>query len=111
MIGIMHALSFLILFSLYYIFEPAISIAQLDIWHWFGIIGLGLSVSVGYTLWDDAMSHGEREKVAVMAYFTPLLSTGWLLIITGTSMNFLLWAATALILGGTYIARAPAKSS
>jgi drug/metabolite transporter (DMT)-like permease len=111
MIGIMHAVSFFVLMGLHFVFEPAIHNLELDSWHFIGVIGLGLSVSLGYAFWDDAMSHGEREKVAVMAYFTPLLSTFLLLIITPTSMNLFVSIAAVLIVGGALIARIQSKPS
>jgi drug/metabolite transporter (DMT)-like permease len=105
MIGVMHLIAVAV-FSLFHIFfEAPVSLASISPLAWIGTTGLSLAVSLGYSLWDRAMTHGDRERVATAAYFTPLMSTVWLILFAQAPMTKLIWIAAVLILGGSLISR------
>lgn len=105
MIGLMQLFGFIIFIALHKLFEPSINITQLNTTNWIGIGELGLVASLGYALWDNAMTYGDRDSVAVKAYYTPLLSTLWLVLFAHANMTPLIWAAAVLIIGGALVAR------
>ena len=103
--GFMHFAAIVIFGLLHMIFEAPVNFSHVSIRAWAGIIGWGLSISIAYKLWDFAMSQGEQDKVAAAAYFTPLLSTFWLVIIGKVPMSIGLLLSAALILGGSALVR------
>src|SRR5262249_40185544 len=105
MIGIMHLFAVAVFALLHIIFEDPVSLSAISPAGWFGTLGLSLAVSLGYTFWDKAMTHGDRERVATAAYFTPLLSIIWLILFAHAPMTKLIWLAAVLILGGSFISR------
>jgi drug/metabolite transporter (DMT)-like permease len=109
-IGFMHFVAILIFGILHFCFEespPREAFTMLSV---VGMISWGLSISLGYILWDQAMTHGRRENVAVAAYYTPLLSTLWLFLFNGQPMTIWVWCAAVLILGGSLLARMAPKA-
>ena len=105
MIGIMHLIAVAVFALLHILFEGPVSLRNIHIAGWIGTIGLSLAVSLGYSFWDKAMTHGDREHVATAAYFTPLLSIVWLILFAQAPMTKLIWLAAVLILGGSLISR------
>ena len=68
---------------------------------WIWLIALGLGPLGGsFFLWDYALKHGDAQRIGLIAFITPLLSSLMLLIFTGSSLSPLLLLAAALILGG-----------
>ncbi len=105
MIGVMHGVAAVFFVFMHMAFEPSFDWRQADMAHYAGILGLGVAVSYGYSMWDKAMTGGDRNKVAVAAYMTPLLSTLWLILFSGSPMTIWVWYAVAFIIGGTFTAR------
>ena len=105
MIGLMHFIAAFLFILSHSLFEPPVDWVQTSWTNVFGVLGLGLSMSLGYSLWDRAMTHGSREKVAVAAYYTPLLSTFWLIALGSSHLTGLTLLAAVLILGGSLFAR------
>jgi drug/metabolite transporter (DMT)-like permease len=101
MIGVMHLVALGVFVAAHLAVEQRVDYASVGMLNWVGTAGLALAVSLGYKLWDRAMTHGDRERVATAAYFTPLLSTFWLIIVAGQGMAPLVWVAAVLILGGS----------
>ncbi len=68
---------------------------------WIWLIALGLGPLGGsFFLWDYALKHGDAQRIGLIAFITPLLSTMMLLIFTGSPLSPLLLLAAALIFGG-----------
>lgn len=105
MIGIMHFIAAILFYSLHVTFEKHLSFADIPTIEIIYVAYLGAAAFAGYILWDKAMTHGDREKIAVAAYYTPLLSTLWLILLGNVAMSPLIWLAACLILGGSLFAR------
>ena len=68
---------------------------------WIWLIALGLGPLGGsFFLWDFALKHGDAQRIGLIAFLTPLLSTVMLLIFTGSPLSPLLLLAATLIIGG-----------
>jgi drug/metabolite transporter (DMT)-like permease len=105
LIGVMHFLAVVTFFSLHLIFEVPVQWERVDLLHWVAIAELGLAISLGYSWWDDAMSKGNQEQIAIGANFIPLLSTVWLVLFGHQQLTAQLFAAAGLIIGGSYVAK------
>jgi drug/metabolite transporter (DMT)-like permease len=105
MIGMMHILGIGLFYILHKSFEAPVVFDSVSLKNYAGIIGLGLSISYGYKLWDNAMTHGDREKVTIAAYYTPLLSTIWLILFSSGRFTLMTALAAFFILGGSLYAR------
>ncbi len=101
----MHIFAAGLFFGLHLLFEPSIEFSELPLLSWIGIGGWGLGISYGYSLWDTAMTHGNREAVTIAAYAMPLLSTLWLILFAGQPLTIWTWISVILILGGLLIGR------
>lgn len=85
----------------HFLVEPAASIAGID-WVW--LVGLGLGPLGGaFYLWDYALKNGNAQRVGLISFLTPLLSTAMLLIVTGQSLSYLLLVSAVLIFGAAFI--------
>ena len=68
---------------------------------WIWLIALGLGPLGGsFFLWDFALKHGDAQRIGLIAFITPLLSTVMLLVFTGSPLSPLLLLAATLIIGG-----------
>ena len=103
--GIMHFLAVGIFGGLHLACEAPVGLAAISPQAWLGVVGWGASLSVAYKLWDKAMSCGSREKIAAAAYWTPLLSTFWLILLGKGAMTAGVLAAAVLIIGGSAMVR------
>lgn len=68
-------------------------------WVWLITLGLG-PLGGSFFLWDFALKHGDAQRIGLIAFITPLLSTVMLLIFTDSPLSPLLLLAAALIFGG-----------
>ena len=68
-------------------------------WVWLIALGLG-PLGGSFFLWDFALKHGDAQRIGLIAFITPLLSTVMLLIFTDSPLSPLLLLAAALIFGG-----------
>jgi drug/metabolite transporter (DMT)-like permease len=66
-----------------------------------GVLGNGL----GYVFWDIAMRRGRMLLVAALSYLIPLFSTVISCVTLGVKMEWSLWTACALVIGGAAIGR------
>ena len=105
LIGVMHLVAVAVFSLLHILFEDPVSLKAVSLAGWAGTVGLSLAVSLGYSFWDRAMTHGDREHVATAAYFTPLLSIVWLILFAHAPMTGFIWLAALLILGGSLLSR------
>jgi len=77
------------------IFEPATTIALAD---WPLLIALGLGPLGGsFYLWAYALKNGSPQRVGLIAFLTPLISTTLLLVVTNTPLSPLLAVSAGLI--------------
>ena len=80
--------------------EPAASVSGTD-WVWLIALGLG-PLGASFYLWDYALKNGDAQRVGLIAFLTPLLSTVLLLLVTGSPLTPLLLLSAALIFGGAF---------
>jgi drug/metabolite transporter (DMT)-like permease len=67
---------------------------------WLLLLALGLGPLGGsFYLWDYALKHGDPQRIGLLSFLTPLLSTTLLLVVTGKPLTWLLGAAGVLIIG------------
>jgi len=84
------------------VFEPPPVLRGGDAWLLL-LLGLG-PMGTAFYLWDIAMKRGDPRVIGVLAYATPLLSTGLLVVFTGRPPTASLAAATALVVAAAAIA-------
>ncbi len=72
---------------------------------WAALLGLGLGpVGAAFFVWDYGVRHGDIRALGALSYLAPLLST-LLLVAFGLAPNHeAVWAACALIAGGSLLA-------
>ena len=88
------------------LFEPPAQLRAGDAWK-LALLGLG-PMGGAFYLWDMAMKRGDPRLIGVLAYATPVLSTGLLVALTGRTPTPALAAATLLVAGAALLAyRAP----
>ena len=83
------------------LFEPSASIADRD-WPWLLLLGLG-PMGFAFVLWDRAMKTADPRRVGVLAYLTPVLSTGLLLWSQQQPLTGAIALATALVVTGALL--------
>lgn len=85
----------------HFLLEPAATVTGPD-WVWLIILGLG-PLGGAFYFWDYALKNGNAQRVGLISFLTPLLSTAMLLIATGQSLSYLLLVSAALIFGAAFI--------
>lgn len=89
------------------LFEPRVSWQAGDAWR-LAVLGLG-PMGAAFYLWDIAMKRGDPRIVGVLAYATPVLSTLFLLGITGRRPGLSLIVAVALVVAASLVAVLPLR--
>lgn len=70
---------------------------------WLILIAIGLGPLGGaFYLWDTALKSGDPQRIGLLSFLTPLLSTTLLLLATGKQLTWLLALSGALIIGAAY---------
>lgn len=82
--------------------EPAV-IAATD-WPLLVVMGLG-PLGGAFYLWDYALKNGNAQRIGLISFATPLLSTLFLILVTGQTPSALLFVSAALIVGAAYVGR------
>jgi drug/metabolite transporter (DMT)-like permease len=83
------------------VFEPGTAIAASD---WVLLIAIGVGpMGASFYLWDYALKTGSPQRVGLIAFLTPLISTTLLLIVTGTPLSPLLTISAALIFTAAFV--------
>jgi len=79
---------------------------------WLILIAIGLGPLGGaFYLWDIALKSGDPQRIGLLSFLTPLLSTTLLLLVTGKQLTWLLALSGALIIGAAYFgSRSKAQS-
>ncbi|MFM1993850.1 MAG: hypothetical protein RL537_539 [Actinomycetota bacterium] len=83
--------------------EPSVSFQTSD---WLLLLMLGIGpLGAAFYFWDHAIKTGNPQQVGLLSFLTPLLSTLWLLLITGEELSPLLVISAGLIIAGALIGR------
>ena len=70
---------------------------------WILLLTLGLGPLGGaFYLWDYALKTGDPQRIGLLSFLTPLLSTTLLLVVTGKELTWMLALAGVLIIGAAY---------
>ena len=79
---------------------------------WLILIAIGLGPLGGaFYLWDYALKSGDPQRIGLLSFLTPLLSTTLLLLVSGKQLTWLLALSGALIIGAAYFgSRSKAQS-
>lgn len=100
-IGTFGFVSGLLALAAHLVFEPQAQIALLD---WPLLLALGLGpLGMSFYLWNYALKTGNPQRVGLIAFLTPLLSTTLLLLVTNTPLSPLLALAAALIFAAALV--------
>jgi drug/metabolite transporter (DMT)-like permease len=83
------------------IFEPATTISPSD-WPLLIILGLG-PLGGSFYLWVYALKNGDPQRVGLIAFLTPLISTVLLLVVTNTPLSPLLAVSAVLIFIAAFV--------
>ena len=100
-VGLFAAVAGLLSLAIHFWFEPSATIAAGD---WLLLIALGFGpLGASFFLWDYALKHGNPQRIGLIAFLTPLISTTLLLLVTGTPLSPLLLVAAGLIFGSAFL--------
>jgi drug/metabolite transporter (DMT)-like permease len=77
--------------------EPAVSLNAQDM-VLICILGLG-PLGGAFYLWDAAIKQGDTQRICLLAFATPILSTALLLITTGQTLQWNIAIAATLVVG------------
>ncbi len=103
-VGLFALVSGILSIAMHFVFETQVSLTSFD-WMILVLLGLG-PLGAAFYLWDYAIKRSNPQEIGLLSFLTPLLSTGFLLVITGQALSWLLAIAAALIFGGSLIGRA-----
>jgi drug/metabolite transporter (DMT)-like permease len=96
-VGVFALVSGLLALMAHAAFEAPVSPTGMQ---WLLLLALGLGPLGGsFYLWDYALKHGDPQRIGLLSFLTPLLSTTLLLLVTGKELTWLLGAAGVLIIG------------
>ena len=83
------------------LFEPQVVVSGSQ---WLLLIALGAGPLGGaFYLWDYAIKHGNPQRIALLAFLTPLLSTFLLAITSGEALTWQIAIAALLIIGAALV--------
>jgi drug/metabolite transporter (DMT)-like permease len=100
-VGLFALVSGLLALVAHLVFETPVtpSITQ-----WLLLIALGLGPLGGaFYLWDYALKNGDAQRIGLLSFLTPLLSTTLLLVVTGKELSWLLVVSGLLIVGAAVL--------
>ncbi len=95
-VGSFAALSGLLALACHVLFEPAVALSGRD-WALIVLLGLG-PLGGAFFLWDAALKAGNPQRIGLLAFLTPLLSTLVILVSTGQSLSLSVGLAAAMII-------------
>lgn len=100
-IGVFSLVSGVLALIAHLVFEAPISLSleQLALITLLGIGPLGGA----FYLWDMALKTGNPQRVGLISFLTPLLSTTMLLLVTGASLTWMLGLSAVLIIGAAFV--------
>ena len=83
------------------VLDAPVEISQVQ-WIWLALLGIG-PLGGSFYLWDYALKRGNPQRVGLIAFFTPLMSTSLALIVSGQSLSWPLMIAALLIFGAALV--------
>ena len=95
-VGTFGFVSGLMAIAAHLLFEPQTQLALSD-WPLLVLLGLG-PLGLSFYLWDYALKTGNPQRVGLIAFLTPLISTALLLLVTGIPLSPLLAIAAVMII-------------
>jgi drug/metabolite transporter (DMT)-like permease len=99
-VGLFALVSGLLALGAHFLFEPAVTPSA---GQWLLLLVLGLGPLGGaFYLWDFALKNGDPQRIGLLSFLTPLLSTTLLLLITGREITWLLFLSGVLIIGAAF---------
>jgi drug/metabolite transporter (DMT)-like permease len=100
-IGLFSFVSGVLAIVAHLVFEDPVNLqlAQLLL---IGLLGLG-PLGGAFYLWDMALKLGNPQRVGLISFLTPLLSTSLLLIITGAQLSWTLLLSASLVIGAAIL--------
>jgi drug/metabolite transporter (DMT)-like permease len=102
-VGVFALVAGLLALVLHLLMEPRIVISLEE---WIVLVAIGAGpLGAAFYFWDYAIKNGDPQKIGLLAFLTPLLSTTFLLIVSGGQLTYLLVLSAALIVGGAVIGR------
>lgn len=100
-IGLFGLVSGLLSLSCHALLEAPATLQPRD-WLLVTLMGLG-PLGAAFFLWDRALKLGDPRQIGILSYLTPLLSTGLLVLLSGTGFSAGIMVATALIIGAAIL--------
>jgi drug/metabolite transporter (DMT)-like permease len=82
------------------VLEPAVALSGQDM-VLIGILGLG-PLGGAFFLWDAAIKRGDARRIGLLAFATPILSTGLLLLSTRQALQWNIAIAATLVVGAAW---------
>ena len=99
-VGLFALVSGLLALVAHFVFEAPVNPTTSQ---WLLLLVLGLGPLGGaFYLWDYALKHGDPQRLGLLSFLTPLLSTTLLLIATGKELTWLLAVSGVLIVGAAF---------
>ena len=95
-VGTFGLVSGLMAIAAHLLFEPQAQLALSD-WPLLVLLGLG-PLGLSFYLWDYALKTGNPQRIGLIAFLTPLISTALLLFVTGIPLSPLLAIAAVMII-------------
>jgi drug/metabolite transporter (DMT)-like permease len=100
-VGLFGLVAGVLALAAHLVFEERVAIEPAD---WPLLVALGLGALGGaFYLWDYALKRGDAQRIGMIAFITPLLSTLALVFVTGSQPSGILLIAAALIFGGAWL--------
>ncbi len=96
-VGVFAFASGLLALGAHFVFEAPVSPGPVQ-WMLLLVLGLG-PLGGAFYLWDYALKNGDPQRIGLLSFLTPLLSTTLLLLATGKELTWLLAASGLLIIG------------
>ena len=103
-IGLFGLVSGLLSLLCHALLEPPVTLQPTD-WLLVAVMGLG-PLGAAFFLWDRALKQGDPRQIGILSYLTPLLSTGLLMLVSGTGLSYGILVATVLIIGAAILGTA-----
>ena len=100
-IGLFGFVAGILALVLHFAFEPAAMVSGQD-WIWLVLLGLG-PLGGAFYFWDFALKHGNPQRVGLISFLTPLLSTAMLVVVSGESLSPMLLVSAGLIFGAAFL--------
>lgn len=102
-VGVFALVAGLLALALHILFESPVELLPQD---WLILIAIGAGpLGAAFYFWDYALKNGNPQRIGLMAFLTPLMSTTFLLLVSGGEITYLLALSAALIVGGAVIGR------